>query len=548
MPDYITEYFTEISTGHIITSTRVKRIYKQLVVEMSNPQSQYAFMPELAERPIEFIEKFCKHSKGEWAGQPLTLMLFQKAFISALFGFVDKKTGLRRFREAFLYMARKNAKTTMLAAIALYCLVADKEAGAEVYCAATKKAQARILFDEALNMVKQSPDLSRVLKKRKVDLYFPLTFSKMQPLGKNADTLDGLNAHLTVIDECHAVKGRELYEVLKQSQSARRQPLFITITTAGTIRESIFDDLYSYACSVADGSIHDDTFLPVLYELDAKNEWKNPALWVKANPGLDVIKKRDDLVQKVERAKLSPSELNGLLCKDFNIISNVSSAWLSWEAINNTAKFSIEFFRGCYAIGGVDLSLTTDLTCATLLMMDKQEMRYVSQMYFLPEAAFEERIREKIPYAKWKEQGLLRLCAGNTINPSDVTAWFVEMYRELKIIPMWIYYDSYSTRYFISEMESYGFTMVRCIQGAKTLSMPMQQLGADLKAKRVNYNDNPILKWCIANTNVQEDRNGNIVPVKRTNPIYRIDGLASLLDAYVGLMERYSEFREMCKR
>ena len=149
---------------------------------------------------------------------------------------------------------------------------------------------------------------------------------------------------------------------------------------------------------------------------------------------------------------------------------------------------------------------------------------------------------------QWKEQGLLRLCNGNTINPSDVTAWFLEMYRQLKIIPLWVYYDSYSARYFVDEMQSYGFRMERCIQGAKTLSTPMQQLGADLKAKRINYNDNPILKWCIANTNIQEDRNANIVPVKRSNPIYRIDGLASLLDAYVGLMEHYSEFKEMCKR
>jgi phage terminase large subunit-like protein len=526
----------------------VQSIYKRLIEDMNNPKSRYTFVDALAERPIEFIEKFCKHSKGEWAGKPLTLMLFQKAFISAVFGFVDKETGLRRFREAFLYMARKNSKTTMLAAIALYCLIADNEAGSEVYCAATKKAQARILFDETLNMIRQSPDLSRVVKKRKADLFFPLALAKMQPLGKNADTLDGVNAQLVVIDECHAIKGRELYEVLKQSQSARRQPLLITITTAGTIRESIFDDLYNYSCSVVDGAIQDDTFLPVMYELDAKNEWENPLMWKKANPGLDVIKKREDLQQKVNRAKVSPAELNGLLCKDFNIISNVSSAWLTWEAINNTEKFNIEDFSGCYAIGGVDLSLTTDLTCATLLFMDRQEKRYVSQMYFLPDATFEDRLRDKIPYGKWKEQGLLRLCTGNTINPSDVTAWFVDMYRRLKIIPMWVYYDSYSARYFVDEMQSYGFRMERCIQGTKTLSTPMQQLGADLKAKRINYNNNPILKWCIANTNIQEDRNANIVPVKRSNPIYRIDGLASLLDAYVGLMEHYNEFKEMCKK
>lgn len=545
--NYITKYLEEINAGQIITSQRVRKLYERLAAEIADPQSPYVFDEALAQRPIDFIERFCCHSKGEWAGKPLKLMLFQKAFVSALFGFVDKQTGLRRFREAFVFMARKNGKTEILSAIALYCLIADNEAGAEVYCAATKKAQARILFDEVMNMVKQSPELSAVLKKRKADLYFPLEFSKMQPLGKNADTLDGLNAHLAIIDECHAVKGRDLYEVLKQSQSVRRQPLFITITTAGTVRESIFDDLYEYSCSVVDGSIKDNTFLPLLYELDTKDEWTNPAMWLKANPGLGTIKKLSDLHQRVDRAKSSPAELNGLLCKDFNVISNVNSAWLTWDAINNTATFDITRFKGCYAVGGVDLSLTTDLTCATLLMLDKQETRYVYQMYWLPETAYAERVHDKIPYSRWKEQGLLRLCSGNTISPSDVTAWFLEMYRELSIIPLWVYYDSYSARYFVDEMQSNGFTLERCIQGAKTLSIPMQQLGADLTAKRVNYNNNPLLKWCIANTNIQTDRNANIVPVKRRNPAYRIDGLASLLDAYVGLMEHYSEIRSMTK-
>ncbi|MBR1437750.1 MAG: terminase large subunit [Synergistaceae bacterium] len=541
-------YLNDIRAGKITAPKTVQKIYTQLEADLSNPDSPYIFDVKRAQRPIEFIERFCKQSKGEWAGQPLKLLPFQRAFISALFGFVDKATGLRRFRETFLYMSRKNGKTETLSAIALYCLIADKEAGAEVYCAATKKAQARILFDEVLNMVRQSPDLSHILRKRKADLYCAPMFAKMQPLGKNADTLDGLNAYLIIIDECHAVKGRELYEVLKQSQSARRQPLLITITTAGTLRESIFDDLYGYSRSVVDGSITDKTFLPILYELDDKDEWRNPAMWIKANPSLGAIKKVSDLKQRVERAETAPAELNGLLCKDFNVISNVNSAWLTWDAINNPATFNIADFRGWYAVGGVDLSLTTDLTCATLLMMDKSEARYVWQMYWIPETAYAERRNGKIPYAQWKERGLLRLCSGNTINPSDVTAWFLEMVKNYSIIPMWTYYDSYSARYFVEEMEGNGFNMVRCIQGAKTLSTPMQQLGADLTAKRVNYGNHPILKWCIANTNIQEDRNGNIVPVKRRNPIYRIDGLASLLDSYVGLMEHYTELKGMAKR
>lgn len=543
--NYIEQYLGEIQAGRCVVSKRVRRVYEQLVRQIRDPSCGYIFDQKKAERPIEFIECFCKHSKGEWAGKPVRLELFQKAYISALFGFLDASTGLRRFRETMFYVARKNGKSTMLSGIALYCLIADNEPGAEVYSVASKKDQARIIFDETLNMVKQSPDLMQVLKKRKSDLYFELTFSKMQPLGKNSDTLDGLNSQLVIMDELHSIKDRNLYEVMKQSQSSRRQPLMIMITTAGTIRECIFDDMYKYACSVADGTIQDDTFLPVMYELDAKSEWLDPMCWEKANPGLNRIKKLDDLIAKVNRAKNSPRDLTGLLVKDFNVIQSVGTAWLTFDDVNNEETFDLDRFRGCYAIGGADLSITTDLTCATLLIMDKDEKRYVTQMYWLPADNFETRVHEeKIPYDKWYEAGQLRLCAGNTINYSDVTAWFIEMVNEHDLTPAWIYYDSYSAKYWVQEMQDNGFRMERCIQGAKTLSLPMQMLGADLKAKKVNYNNSSILKWCMTNTGVQEDRNGNIVPIKAQSPKYRIDGLASLLDAYVGLYEHFNEYKD----
>ena len=541
--NYILEYWGAIESGKVLVSKRVYKQYKKLVEEIKNP-GRYIFDERKANKPIEFIERFCKHSKGEWAGKPVKLELFQKAYISALFGFIDKETGLRRFRESLFYCGRKNGKSIMLAGIALYMMIADNEPGAEVYSTATKKDQARIIFDETHNMVKQSPEINRYVKKRKSDLYFPLTMSKFQPLGKNSDTLDGLNAHCVIIDELHSIKDRNLYEVMKQSQSARRQPLLVMITTAGTVRECIFDDMYKYACNVVDGTFPDETFLPVIYELDDREEWQDPKAWEKANPGLGTIKKLDDLINKVERAKNSPKDLSGILTKDFNIRDTVSTAWLSFDDINNEKTFNIARFRNSYAIGGADLSITTDLTCATLLMMDKDtEERFIHQMYWLPRDNFEQRVQvEKIPYDKWYEQGLLRLCNGNTINYGDVTAWFLEMVNDYGITPLWIYYDSYSAKYWVEEMENYGFKMVRCIQGAKTLSLPMQMLGADLEAKKINYNNNPILKWCLTNTGVQTDRNGNIVPIKNQAAKMRIDGTASLLNAYVGLYEHYNEF------
>lgn len=541
--NYLKAYLDAIEGGEIVVCKRIRKVYTRLVYEAENP-GKYRFDEEKANRPIEFIERFCKHSKGEWAGQPVRLELFQKAFISALFGFVDSKTGFRKYREAFFMVARKNGKSTMLAGIALDMLLADGEAGAEVYSVATKKDQAKIIFDEVCHMVSQSPYLRKHIKKRKSDLYFSASMSKLQPLGKNSDTLDGLNSSCVILDEAHAVKDRNLYEVMRQSQSARTQPLFVTITTAGTVRECIFDDMYSYACKVADGVITDPTFLPIVYELDSKAEWKDPGAWFKPNPGLGRIKKLEDLMAKVERAKQSPKDLSGILTKDFNVRETLYNAWLDFDTINNESTFSLEDFRGCYAIGGADLSLTTDLTCATVLMLnpDTRE-RFVWQMYWLPEDNFNQRVQEeKIPYDKWREAGLVRLCRGNTIDYSDVTAWFLELVNEHGITPLWVYYDSWSARYWVEEMEGYGFKMERCIQGAKTLSLPMQNLGADLQAKKVNYNNNPILKWCLTNTAVQEDRNGNIVPKKASSPKQRIDGTASLLDAYVGLYEKYNEF------
>ncbi|HJG38689.1 MAG TPA: terminase large subunit [Staphylococcus saprophyticus] len=541
--NYIEQYYQEMVNGNITVSNRVKKQYKNLVEDM-NDHPKYIYDDAKAQRPIKFIETFCKHSKGELAGKPLVLDLFQRAYISALFGFVDKETGYRRYTESFFFVGRKNGKSTMLAAIALYMLMADGESGSEVYSVASKRDQANILFDQAHEMIKQSPDLNKNIRKRKSDLYFPHNFSKMQSLGKNSNSLDGLNAQLVVIDELHSIQDRNLYEVMKQSQSARTQPLLIMITTAGTHRGTIFDDLYEYACNVVDGNFEDDNFLPIMYELDHKAEFKMPDRWQKANPALGISKKVEDLERKVARAKNNPNDLTGILTKDFNIRETTDSAWLTFEDIVNEATFDIKDFAGWYAIGGADLSITTDLSCATLLFVDPEtEIRYVHQMYWLPQDNLQKRVEEdKIPYDKWHEQGYLRLCSGNTIDYSDITDWFLEMLNEYDVTPLWIYYDNYSARYWVDEMEGYGFKMIRTQQGARTLSLPMQNMGADLQKNKINYNNHPILKWCLTNTGVETDRNENIVPIKNQSPKRRIDGTASMLDAYVGLFDNFEQF------
>lgn len=547
--NYILKYWEAIEGGKCVVSRRVRKQYAKLVEKINHPSGQFVFDEKKAVRPIEFIERFCKQSTGEWGAQPIILELFQKAFISALFGFVDRETGLRQYRETMFYVARKNGKSTMLAAIALYMLIADYEAGAEIYSVATKRDQAKIIFNETHKMIIQSAELRKLIKKRKSDLYFPATFSRFEALSKDSGSMDGLNAHCVIIDELHGIKDRNLYEVMKQSQSARRQPLLIMITTAGTVRECIFDDMYAYACNVVDDTYVDETFLPILYELDSREEWTQPEAWPKANPALGTIKKLDDLQAKINRAKNNPSDLRGLLVKDFNIRDTISTAWLNFDDLNNEETFDINRLRNCFAIGGADLSSVGDLTCATLLIVDKDtQKRFVTQMYWIPESTLEQRVNEeKLPYDKWVARDLVRLCTGNTIDYKDVTAWFVEMANSYGIFPAWVYYDNWSARYWVEEMKANGFTMEKCIQGAKTLSLPMQFMGADLQAKKINYNNHPVLKWCLSNTGIKEDRNGNIVPVKNQAAKQRIDGTASLLNAYVGLYQRYDEFLNVCK-
>ena len=544
MKNYILEYWDKIQKGEIVACRRLKQQYQKLVDEINNPKDHWVFDIEKANQPIEFIEKFCKHSKGKWIGKPVKLELFQKAQLQAIYGFVHKETGLRRCREVFTLVGRKNGKSTLKAATGVYMMVGDGEGGSEVYSLATKKDQARIVFTEAVNMVAQSPYLSKHIKKRKTDLYFPITFSKFEPLSSDSNSLDGLNVHYGIIDELHAIKDRNLYDVIKQAMTAREQPILDIITTAGFVRECIYDSIYDYACNVLDGFVEDERFLAFIYELDDREEWTDFRMWEKANPGLGTIKSYEELAANVERAKNDPDFLPTVLTKDFNVRDTVAGTWLTFDQINNTETFDIEELKGSYAIGGADLSSTTDLSCATLLIMKpNSDKKYCIQQYFLPAELLEQRVREdKIPYDKWAQRGLLTLCEGNKINYSNITAWFKKMYEQYQIIPLWIGYDPWNAQYWIQEMKDLNFNMIEVRQGFKTLSQPMKELAADLMAKRINYNNNPILKWCLTNVNVKRDDNDNIKPIKGKNQRQRIDGAVSLLIAYTVLFNNLQDY------
>ena len=541
--NYILTYYNLITSGKITVCKRLLRQYEKIVYDLNNP-GKYHFDLKKANRPIEFIEKFCKHSKGQWAGKPVILDLWQKAMIQSIFGFVDDN-GLRRYREVFVIVARKNGKSTLLSAIGLYMLFADGEGGAQVCCVAGKKDQAKIVFDEAKNMVSQSALLQKHIRKRKSDLYVDLTFSTFEPLASDSNTLDGLNMHCGILDEVHAWKDRNIYDVSKQSMGARQQPILFTISTAGFVRENIYDDLDGLSSDILYDKKEDERFISFIYELDERKEWTNPKMWMKANPGLGTIKGLDYLQEQVKRAKNDKNYLPTLLTKDFNVKETGVGSWLTFETINNQDTFDLESLRNCYGIGGVDLSSVGDLTCASCLIR-KEDKLYLAQMYFIPEERAEQHIKEdKVPYKTWKEQGYIRFSMGSMVNFSDVTAWFNELRDKYGIYTVWVGYDQWGANQWADEMKQNGYVLEPVIQGAKTMSTPMKILASDLADKKVNYNNNPILKWCLTNTQVEIDKNDNIRPIKGRNSKQRIDGAVSLIDSYVVYQRHYEDYLNM---
>ncbi|HIY56839.1 MAG TPA: terminase large subunit [Candidatus Tetragenococcus pullicola] len=559
---YIEEYYNKISSGEIVACKKIKTVYKKLVDDLKKPKTvsffnkiteeneehTYIFDEEKANRPIQYIEKYCKHSKGKWAKKPVILELWQKAHIQALYGFVDKETGLRKYRKFALFVGKKNGKSTEGSGLGLYHLTKDGEGGAEVYSVATKKDQAKIIWEEAKRMAAKSPVICKRTRRLVNGIFYDKTESVFKAVASETDSLDGLNGSAILADEIWAWRDKGLLDIMSDSVSAREQPIIFEFSTMGKIREAVFDSEYEYFEAIIkgyeglEGGIVDETVLPFIYELDEAKEWTDEKAWIKANPNLGITKTYKYLRDKVEKAKNRPDELSNLLCKEFNVRTTSQESWVSFDVANNEETFDMDEIYDSYAVGGVDLSSTTDLTCATLLVL-KHNKKYVVQQYFIPSERLEFKIKDdKIPYDKWEKRGLVTICEGAKVNYSDVTQWFLRMNDEYKISTLWVGYDPWNTQYWVEEMKEYGFEMVEVRQGAKTMSNPMKQLEADLIEKSVNYNNNPVLKWCLCNTSVKRDDNDNIRPVKGQKQRARIDGAVSLIIAYCTLFNKMQDY------
>ena len=548
----ILEYWEEIEKGNINVGDKIRRTYKKVVKDIKYP-GEYFYSPKRGNHILEFAENFCRHSKGKCGGKRVKLELWEKAHLATVFGFIDIE-GNRKYRESILIVGKKNGKSLLASIVGLYMLTADGEMGPEVYAVATKKDQSKIIWLESKRMVRKSPALSKRVRSLVAELDTDFNDGVFKPLASDSDTLDGLNIHCVLMDEIHQWKqGKALYDIMADGVSAREQPLVYITSTAGTIREDIYDQKYDEAEMVINGyddpeGYKDEHLIAFIYEINNRKEWTDESCWEKANPGLGTIKNKQTLKDKVEKAKKNPLLVKNLLCKEFNIRETSSEAWLTFEQANNTETFSVEDLKPRYGVGGVDLSSTTDLTAAKVLFkIPESEKIYTLSMYWIPEDLVEKRITEdKIPYDIWIEKGYVRTCKGNKISYKDVKAWFVEIQEKYDIYINMIGYDSWSAAYFVEDMQEYfGKTaMIPIIQGKKTLSQPMKNLGADLENNLIVYNNNPVDKWCLCNA-VDIDRNDNIQPIKTSKPRRRIDGTAALLDAYVVLQNNYNEYMSL---
>ena len=528
----IRTYYKRICDGSEVVGDKVRRTYKKLVYDLDHP-GEYHYSPRRAKHIIEFFENYCHHSKGKAGGQIVVLELWEKALLAAIFGFVDDE-GLRKYQRAVLIVGKKNGKSLLASGVGTYMLIGDGEAGPEVYSVATKQDQAKIIWEESKRMVNKSP----VLRKRIKPLVAKLSSEEFnagvfRPLASDTSTLDGLNIHCALMDEIHQWKnGKALYDIIADGVAAREQPLVFITSTAGTVRDDIYDDIYDQCERIINGyddpnGYRDERTIAFVYELDKRAEWMEEKCWKKANPGLGTIKNLDTLRHEVEKAKQDPMLVKNLVCKQFNIRETTSEAWLTFEQLDNRETFDITALKPRYGIIGADLSSCIDLTCATMIFQVRGDERiYVEQMYWIPQDNLQKRIHEdKIPYDIWIEQGWCRTSPGNKIDYHLLVEWFKEQ-QEQKDIYIWRGgYDSWSAKYFVDDLENeFGKGIMEpVIQGKKTLSAPMKSLGADLIQGYVDKNDN------IQPAKVNEGKTTR-----------RIDGLASLLDAYV-IRDKYLE-------
>jgi phage terminase large subunit-like protein len=527
----IREYIDGVLSGEIVACRYVKQACQRHLDDLRTGSARgLSFDEKAASMRIEFFQ-FLKHSKGEWAGKPIHLEPWQKFIMWCIFGW-KREDGTRRFRVAYIEVARKNGKSTIAAGLGNLMFLIDGEAGAEVYTAATKRDQAKIVHSEAIRMVKGNPSLLKRVGVFRDNMHVEATNSKFEPLGADADTLDGLNIHAAIVDELHAHKTRDLWDVLLSAQGSRRQPLQMAITTAGFNKFGICYEIREYTEKILDSRVEDDAFFGIIFTIDSLEEWRDEAMWAKANPNLGISVKQEYLRDQAKLAAEMPSALNNFLTKHMNYWTQSETRWLAdgvWESCGGEIDEADLRERVCY--GGLDLSKSNDLTAWIKVFppTDTDGQYLIKANFWIPEEGLRERVRrDKVPYDVWLQQGWIKATPGGVIDYDYIYRDIMKDQQNYRLTE--IAYDPWSAAKLVSDLEEAGFTMVEFRQNFGHFSAPSFDIGNLLQQEKINHGGNPVLGWMAGNVVMATDDQGNIKPSKKKST-ERIDGIVALIMA-----------------
>lgn len=548
MNNFILEYYQKIKDGSVVVGTWTRLGYEYIVKGLEN--KSFFYSAKKAKAAITFVENFVHHHEGALAPGLLKLELWQKAFLSAAFGIVDKD-GNRQFREIVLVVARKNGKTLFAAAVAEYMAYLDGEHGARVYFCAPKLQQANLCFDAFVQSVGAEKELAAMAKKRRTDIYIESTNTSAMPLAYSAKKSDGLNIHLAVADEIAAWQGEsglKFYEVLKSSMGARRQPMLLSISTAGYETDGIYDELLKRATRVLKGDSNETRLLPILYIIDDPQKWNDINELQKSNPNLGVSVSVDYLLEEIRVAEGSLSKKAEFLTKYCNVKQNSSQAWLDALAVDNCfgEVHDLKEFEGSYCVGGIDLSQTTDLT-SCCVVIEKDGKLHVFSKFFLPAERIDEATaRDNIPYRAYIQRGILKRSGDNYVDYKDCYNWFRYLVETLKIYPLKIGYDRYTAQYLVQNLKGYGFHCDDVYQG-HNLTPVIRETEGLINDGAFRFGDNDLLKIHLLDTALKLETEGNKCKIVKLNSKVHIDGTAALLDALTVRQKYYAEIGEKLK-
>lgn len=541
--NYLEEYYQKIMSGEIIAGWELKLELTRLMDDLEN--DRYVYDTRDADLRMDFMENCVKLTKSPFYGQPMVLMLWQKAFISTAYGFKMASDGTDRFRRILLLIARKNTKSETCSGLGLTELITGQD-GEDIVCSSNDDNQAGILYDAINTMRLMIDPKQKDTWKNQQHIRCKFNGSKVFKLSDRTRNKEGRNIDFAIVDECHEMKDNVIVKSIEQSQSLKPNPKLFLITTEGFINGGFLDEELVKMRQILNGeddSISAERSLPWLYTQDSEQEvWQDESSWVKSNPTLGTVKRWDYLREQVDAARRSKADRMFTLSKDFNFKVSNSEAWIMGELLEYSRVFSLDDFRNTIVLGGVDLAETTDMCSAKVLMLKPDDQtKYIHSMYWIPESKLKtsDDTESGAKYEEWARQGLIRIVEGNEVDVSLVADWFAELYKEYHIRLYKCGYDQRFAKEFLKRMDEYGFETEMIYQNRFVLSNPMRLVEADIRDQQIAFNDNPIDKWCLMNTSVQVWDSGHIMPVKiKGQASRRIDGTLSLIMAYE-MLRRY---------